>query len=167
MGVAGIAAQVLAIVEGTAVPSTGAEPILLHPVRAHRADDRRPGCSSARGERGSAVVTVVAVILFLDLTGVPSGNVFALVFSLLDAIVFVSLIRASLVVRVATAGTGGGRSAARWDPREPSMTPDELAAITHRPGPGPHRTTITVDGRDRSRRSPTCRRCGMGCCSSG
>ena len=27
------------------------------------------------------------------------------------------------------------------------MTPDELAALTHRPGPGPHRTTITVDGR--------------------
>ena len=26
------------------------------------------------------------------------------------------------------------------------MTPDELAALTHRPGPGPHRTTITVDG---------------------
>ena len=27
------------------------------------------------------------------------------------------------------------------------MTPDELAALTHRPEPGPHRTTITVDGR--------------------
>ena len=27
------------------------------------------------------------------------------------------------------------------------MTPDELAALTHRPGPGPHRTTITVEGR--------------------
>jgi TDG/mug DNA glycosylase family protein len=27
------------------------------------------------------------------------------------------------------------------------VTPDELAALTHRPGPGPHRTTLTVDGR--------------------
>jgi double-stranded uracil-DNA glycosylase len=26
------------------------------------------------------------------------------------------------------------------------MTPDELAALTERPGPGPHRTTILVDG---------------------
>jgi double-stranded uracil-DNA glycosylase len=26
------------------------------------------------------------------------------------------------------------------------MTPDELTALTHRPGPGPHRATITVDG---------------------
>jgi TDG/mug DNA glycosylase family protein len=26
------------------------------------------------------------------------------------------------------------------------MTPDDLAALTHRPGPGPHRTTIEVDG---------------------
>jgi double-stranded uracil-DNA glycosylase len=26
------------------------------------------------------------------------------------------------------------------------MTPDDLAALTHRPGPGPHRTTIDVDG---------------------
>lgn len=26
------------------------------------------------------------------------------------------------------------------------MTPDELAALTERPGPGPHRTTIEVDG---------------------
>lgn len=27
------------------------------------------------------------------------------------------------------------------------MTPDELAALTHRPAPGPHRTTVTVGGR--------------------
>ena len=27
------------------------------------------------------------------------------------------------------------------------MTPDELAALANRPEPGPHRTTITVDGR--------------------
>ncbi len=27
------------------------------------------------------------------------------------------------------------------------MIPDEIAALTHRPGPGPHRTTLTVDGR--------------------
>ena len=27
------------------------------------------------------------------------------------------------------------------------MTPDELAALTHRPGPGRHLTTISVDGR--------------------
>jgi double-stranded uracil-DNA glycosylase len=26
------------------------------------------------------------------------------------------------------------------------MTPDELTALTYRPGPGPHRATITVDG---------------------
>lgn len=26
------------------------------------------------------------------------------------------------------------------------MTPDELAALTHRPGPGPHRTTVELDG---------------------
>jgi len=26
------------------------------------------------------------------------------------------------------------------------MTPDELAALTHRPGPGDHRTTIRIDG---------------------
>lgn len=26
------------------------------------------------------------------------------------------------------------------------MTPDELAALTHRPGPGPHRTTTVLDG---------------------
>jgi TDG/mug DNA glycosylase family protein len=26
------------------------------------------------------------------------------------------------------------------------MTPDELAALTHRPGPGEHRTTLVVDG---------------------
>lgn len=26
------------------------------------------------------------------------------------------------------------------------MTPDDLAALTHRPGPGPHLTTIEVDG---------------------
>lgn len=26
------------------------------------------------------------------------------------------------------------------------MTPDELEALTRRPGPGPHRTTITIDG---------------------
>ena len=26
------------------------------------------------------------------------------------------------------------------------MTPDELAALTHRPGPGVHRATVTVDG---------------------
>ena len=26
------------------------------------------------------------------------------------------------------------------------MTPDELTALTHRPGPGPHRATIMVDG---------------------
>jgi len=26
------------------------------------------------------------------------------------------------------------------------MTPDELTALTHRPGPGPHRATISVDG---------------------
>jgi TDG/mug DNA glycosylase family protein len=26
------------------------------------------------------------------------------------------------------------------------MTPDELTALTHRPGPGPHRATIVVDG---------------------
>lgn len=28
------------------------------------------------------------------------------------------------------------------------MSPDELAALTHRPGPGPHRITIVVDGRE-------------------
>lgn len=27
------------------------------------------------------------------------------------------------------------------------MTPEELEALTHRPGPGPHRTRIVVDGR--------------------
>ena len=27
------------------------------------------------------------------------------------------------------------------------MTPDELAALTERPEPGPHRMTITIDGR--------------------
>lgn len=27
------------------------------------------------------------------------------------------------------------------------MSPDELAALTHRPGPGPHRTTVQIDGR--------------------
>lgn len=26
------------------------------------------------------------------------------------------------------------------------MTPDDLTALTERPGPGPHRTTITIDG---------------------
>ena len=26
------------------------------------------------------------------------------------------------------------------------MTPDELAALTHRPGPGEHRATIDLDG---------------------
>jgi hypothetical protein len=26
------------------------------------------------------------------------------------------------------------------------MTPEDLAALTHRPGPGPHRTTIDLDG---------------------
>jgi TDG/mug DNA glycosylase family protein len=26
------------------------------------------------------------------------------------------------------------------------MTPDDLTALTHRPGPGPHRTTIEIDG---------------------
>jgi TDG/mug DNA glycosylase family protein len=26
------------------------------------------------------------------------------------------------------------------------VTPDELEALTHRPGPGPHRATITIDG---------------------
>ena len=28
------------------------------------------------------------------------------------------------------------------------MTPDELTALTARPGPGPHRVTIEIDGRD-------------------
>ena len=28
------------------------------------------------------------------------------------------------------------------------MTPDELTALTARPGPGPHRVTIQIDGRD-------------------
>ena len=27
------------------------------------------------------------------------------------------------------------------------MTPDELTALTHRPGPGRHLTTVEVDGR--------------------
>jgi double-stranded uracil-DNA glycosylase len=27
------------------------------------------------------------------------------------------------------------------------VTPDELAALTHRPGPGPHRVTMSIDGR--------------------
>ncbi len=27
------------------------------------------------------------------------------------------------------------------------MIPDEIAALTHRPGPGPHRTTLTTNGR--------------------
>jgi double-stranded uracil-DNA glycosylase len=26
------------------------------------------------------------------------------------------------------------------------VIPDEIAALTHRPGPGPHRTTLTIDG---------------------
>ena len=29
------------------------------------------------------------------------------------------------------------------------MTPDELAALTRRPGPGPHRSTVVVDGIER------------------
>ena len=37
------------------------------------------------------------------------------------------------------------------------MTPDELEALTHRPEPGPHRTTIEIDGVPTTR-SPTCRR---------
>ena len=26
------------------------------------------------------------------------------------------------------------------------MMPDDLEALTHRPGPGPHRTTVEIDG---------------------
>jgi TDG/mug DNA glycosylase family protein len=33
------------------------------------------------------------------------------------------------------------------DPPDPGQAMDDLAAILHRPGPGPHRTTLTVDGR--------------------
>jgi len=38
-------------------------------------------------------VGVVAVILFLDLTAIPSGSVFAIIFAIFDGIAFVALIR--------------------------------------------------------------------------
>ena len=92
VGVAGIAAQVLAIVGGTAVPSPGAEPILLLQY-ALIVETILIGLLVRAGRAWILCVNVVAVILFLDLTAVPSGNVFGLLFSILDAIVFVTLIR--------------------------------------------------------------------------
>ena len=38
------------------------------------------------------------------------------------------------------------RTPATTDRPEPRRDPDDLDALTHRPGPGPHRTTIEIDG---------------------
>ena len=123
VGVAGIAAQVLAIAGGTAVPSAGAEPILLLQY-ALIVLTIVIGLLVRAGRAWLLSVNVVAVILFLDLTAVPSGNVFALIFSVLDAIVFVTLIRHRwwFEWRPPAPGTGeaGGEAAATLGSREPS-----------------------------------------------
>ena len=92
VGVAGIAAQVLAFVGGTAVPSAGAEPIVVIQY-ALIGLTIVIGLLVRVGRAWSACVIVVAVLLLLDLAALPSGNGFALIFSALDAIVFVTLIR--------------------------------------------------------------------------
>jgi hypothetical protein len=123
VGVAGIAAQVLAIVGGTAVPSAGAEPILLLQY-ALIVLTIVIGLLVRAGRSWLLSVNVVAVILFLDLTAVPSGNVFALIFSVLDAIVFVTLIRHRWWFEWRPPAPGpdeaGGEDAATLGSREPS-----------------------------------------------
>jgi hypothetical protein len=90
-GVAGAAAAVLTLASGIAPPA-GGEPILVIQY-ALIVLTIAVGLLVRAGRWWLLCVNVVAVLLFLDLTAVPSGNGFAILFSLLDAIVFVTLIR--------------------------------------------------------------------------
>lgn len=92
VGVAGAAAQVLALAAGTAVPATGAEPLLVVQY-ALIVLTIAAGLLVRAGRAWLLCLGVVAVILLLDLAAIPSGSVFALLFVGLDAIVLVSLVR--------------------------------------------------------------------------
>jgi len=92
VGVAGAAAQVLALVDGTAVPATGGEPLLFIQY-ALIVLTIAAGLLVRAGRAWLLCVGVVVVILFLDLAAIPSGNVLAFVFAALDLVVLVSLLR--------------------------------------------------------------------------
>ena len=90
-GVASAFAALLTLVDGQRPPA-GAEPVIAIQY-ALIALTIFVGVQVRRGRAWLLCVTVVAVILFLDLSGVPSGNALAMMFATLDAFVFVTLIR--------------------------------------------------------------------------
>jgi hypothetical protein len=90
-GAAGALAAILSVASGVKAP-VGAEPIVLIQY-ALIVLTVVVGLLVRNGRAWLLCVNVAAVLLFLDLTAVPSGNGFAILFSILDAIVFVALIR--------------------------------------------------------------------------
>ncbi len=92
VGVAGIAAQLLALIDGTEVPAAGAEPILVVQYLLI-ASTIVIGLLVRAGRAWPICVSVATILLLLDLIAVPSGNLFAILFSVLDAVVVVTLLR--------------------------------------------------------------------------
>ncbi len=92
-----------------------------------------------KGRAWVVALNVAAIALFIELTLLPDA--FAVLFASMDVIVLFALLRHRDWFQWTPEAAARGRRA-----RGGPMTPAELAALTHRPDPGPHRTTITVDG---------------------